>query len=55
MTFQLWALMPDQLFGGLKEEDDGRGIRIGVSGDIFKMLLFFIQYINLKLQSRLNI
>lgn len=41
MTFQLLTLMPNQLFGGLREEDDGRGIRIGVSGDIFKMLLFF--------------
>lgn len=41
LTLQLWGLMPNQLFGGLREEDDGRGIRIAISGDIFKMFLFF--------------
>lgn len=41
MVLQFWGLMPNQLFGGLREEDDGRGIRIGVDGDIFKILLLF--------------
>ena len=41
MVLQLWGFMPNQLFGGLREEDDGRGIRIGVEGDIFKVLLLF--------------
>lgn len=54
MTFQLWALMPNQLFGGLREEDDGRGIRIGVSGDIFKMLLFFYSIYKFKTTKQLK-
>lgn len=41
LTFQLWALLPNQLFGSIRSEEDGRGIRIGIDGDIFKTFFLF--------------
>lgn len=41
LTLQLYALVPNQLFGGVREGDDGRGMRIGMVGDIFKIFLLF--------------
>lgn len=41
LTFQLWALLPNQLFGSIRLEEDGRGTRIGITGDIFKVFLLF--------------
>jgi len=41
LVFQLFYLSPNQLFGGIGLNEDGRGVRLNVWGDIFKMVLFF--------------
>lgn len=52
LTFQLWALFPNQLFGSIRLEDDGRGTRIGITGDIFKVFLLFYSLYKYKEQKK---
>lgn len=52
LTFQLWALLPNQLFGSIRLEEDGRGTRIGIDGDIFKTFFLFFSLYKYKIEKR---